>query len=148
MKKMPVKKLLIMAGLHFLVMYALMYSMVATVEHIYPNINKGYMAAIMTAPMLLIEGLLMGEMYGNKRALRAIMVASAVVGVTAFLFVRQQIFVTDRPFLRAMIPHHSSAILMCEQASIEDPEILELCEQIVEAQLEEIAIMERMLEEE
>lgn len=142
---MNVRKLLLMAGLHFVIMFVLMYSMVATLDHAYPNINKVYMATIMTAPMLMLEIWLMGEMYADKRALKWILALSAVALVTAFAFIRQQTFVSDEPFLRAMIPHHSSAILMCNQADLEDQEILDLCDDIVQTQEEEIAIMERIL---
>jgi uncharacterized protein (DUF305 family) len=145
MKSMNVSKLLLMAGLHFVIMYVLMYSMVATVDHIHLNINKAYMAAIMTAPMLMLEIWLMGEMYADKGALKYVMALSAVALVAAFAFIRQQTFVGDKPFLRAMIPHHSSAILMCNQADIDDQEILDLCDDIVQTQEEEIAIMERIL---
>ncbi|MDA1329915.1 MAG: DUF305 domain-containing protein [Chloroflexi bacterium] len=73
------------------------------------------------------------------------MEVSPLVMLACFVIIRQQAYVGDRSFLRFMIPHHSSAILMCEQANIEDPEIIALCEQIIEAQRDEIAIMERML---
>jgi uncharacterized protein (DUF305 family) len=62
-----------------------------------------------------------------------------------FLFIRQQTAVSDRQFLRAMIPHHSSAILMCERAPLEDPEIQELCQQIIESQQKEIHHMKNIL---
>ncbi len=135
-----------MAGLHFVIMFALMYSMVATLDHIHLNINKVYMAAVMTAPMLMLEIWMMGQMYNDKRALKWIMALSAVALVAAFTFIRQQTFVSDKPFLRSMIPHHSSAILMCNQADLEDEEIIELCDDIVQTQEEEIAIMERILD--
>lgn len=147
MKTMHVNRLLLMAALHFAIMFALTYSVVYTVDHIYPNLNKVYMAGIMTAPMLILEILLMGSMYENKRALQIIMGASVVVFGLFFLFIRQQAGIGDRAFLRSMIPHHSSAILMCERASIEDPEIEDLCEQIVTAQQSEIDLMEEMLAE-
>jgi uncharacterized protein (DUF305 family) len=44
-----------------------------------------------------------------------------------------------------MIPHHSSAIVMCEESTITDPEIVTLCGQIVKAQKEEIAQMQKIL---
>ena len=44
-----------------------------------------------------------------------------------------------------MIPHHSGAILMCQQASLTDPEVLGLCEEIVSSQEREIAQMKAIL---
>lgn len=144
---MKTKDLLIMVGLHFVVMFFLMYAMIDTFDHFYLNINKVYMATIMTAPMLIIEIALMRNMYQNKKALNYILGFALIIFFAAFYFIRTQTFVGDRPFLRAMIPHHSSAILMCEEANIEDPEIVELCDQIIKAQKDEIRIMKNLLEQ-
>ena len=53
---------------------------------------------------------------------------------------------SDEQFLRSMIPHHSAAILMCEEASVRDPRIHELCRGIVSSQSAEIAQMEEILQ--
>lgn len=144
--QMSIGKLLLMAGLHFLLMYALMYSMVDRFENVVPNLNQVYMAAVMTAPMLLLEGWLMGGMYADKRALLIAMAVSALVFVAAFVGIRQQTAITDAEFLRSMIPHHAGAVLMCEQAPIEDPEIVALCEGIIAGQQAEIEQMKAILE--
>ncbi len=104
------------------------------------------MAAIMTAPMLVIEGILMKSMYENKQLLRSIVIASVILFSVFFMFIRQQIGIGDKEFLRSMIPHHSGAILMCRDASLEDPEIRELCSSIIEAQQVEIDQMRQILE--
>jgi uncharacterized protein (DUF305 family) len=144
-------RLLIMSILSLISMYFLMYSMVHVTDHFYNNMNKFYMAAIMTAPMVVFELLLMGAMYQNRQLNAWLILISIGALVIFFMFIRQQTAIGDRQFLRAMIPHHSSAILMCEEASIEDAEIAELCEEIVQAQQEEInqmkAILERLDEE-
>jgi len=131
-------RLLLMALLSFAAMYVLMYAMVNRWADVYLNVNKGYMALLMTAPMVAIELAVMGGMYAN-RALSAVMAAvSIVVLVVAFLAIRVQAGVGDGQFLRSMIPHHSSAILMCREAAIEDPEIRTLCVEIIESQQSEI----------
>lgn len=142
---MNISKLLLMVVLHFIIMFILMYSMVDVFENVYLNLNKVYMAAIMTAPMLILEILLMGSMYENKKALNILLAISAVGMIIVFFFIRQQTFIYDKEFLRAMIPHHSSAILMCNKASLEDDEIKELCKSIVVAQQSEIDLMEKIL---
>jgi uncharacterized protein (DUF305 family) len=47
-----------------------------------------------------------------------------------------------------MIPHHSGAVLMCERAQVRDPEIKQLCGDIIRSQAQEIdqmkAIMKRL----
>lgn len=146
-KNMQVSSLVIMGILHFLIMYALMFTTVASVDHIYMSNQKLYMAGIMTAPMLIIEIALMGSMYKNKKALYALLAGSSVVFILFFAFIRKQTAIGNKQFLQAMIPHHSGAILMCNQATITDLEIQELCIDIVATQKKEIEIMERKLDE-
>lgn len=143
---MPISKLLLMAALHFGAMYFLMYSMVDRTENVLLNLNNFYMAAVMTSPMLIIEGFLMGAMYESKRALVAVMTVSAVALVVFFVAIRQQTLIGNKEFIRSMIPHHSGAILMCEQASIEDTELRTLCDEIIVAQQTEIDQMKAILE--
>lgn len=143
---MHVNRLLLMAALHFIAMYVLMYAMVDRFGNIFPNLNNFYMAGIMTSPMLLIEGFLMGSMYRNKRALYAVMGASAAVFVVCFTFIRLQTAIGDREFLRSMIPHHAGAILMCGKAPLEDAELRELCRSIIRSQQAEIDQMKRIME--
>jgi hypothetical protein len=140
-------RLLLMAVLHFAAMYFLMYTMVDRSGNVILNLNQFYMALIMTSPMLIIEMLLMGSMYGNKKRLAAVIAGSAIVFVVAFLFIRQQTGIGDKEFLRSMIPHHAGAILMSEQASLEDPRVLELSRQIIESQQKEIEYMKELLKE-
>jgi uncharacterized protein (DUF305 family) len=45
-----------------------------------------------------------------------------------------------------MIPHHSRAIHMCQEAGLTDPEIEELCTQIIQTQRDEIALMRSIME--
>lgn len=137
-----------MAVASFAVMYVLMYAMVDRFSDIFANVNQGYMAALMAAPMVVIELLLMSHMYRNRRANALALAVSAIVGVGAFFAIRQQTIVGDEQFLLSMIPHHSSAVLMCQQAQIRDPEIQRLCfgpNGIVASQEREIAQMKAML---
>ncbi|MGE0704455.1 MAG: DUF305 domain-containing protein [Vicinamibacterales bacterium] len=130
--------LAVMAALSYLAMYMLMYAMVDTIGHVYMNFNQVYMAGLMTAPMVVIELLVMRAMYHNGRRNAVIVAASIVAGVAMFVLIRQQTAISDQQFLRSMIPHHSGAILMCQDASIQDPEIRELCKAIVTSQQAEI----------
>jgi len=140
-------RLLVMAGLSFLSMYVLMYSMVDVIGNVYPNWNQFYMAGLMTAPMVAIELSLMSAMFGNRRLNILIYGASLTALVLFFLFIRQQAAISDEQFLRSMIPHHAGAILMCERATIRDPELRKLCDGIVRSQQEEIDRMKAMLAE-
>lgn len=135
-----------MAALSFISMYILMYSMVYTFGNVLNNFNQVYMAGLMTAPMVIIEILIMRSMYSNKRLNAIIIAISLIVLIGFFLFIRQQVAIEDRQFLRSMIPHHSGAILMCERASLQDAEIQALCDSIIESQKEEIRQMESILQ--
>lgn len=141
------QKLLIMSVLSFISMYILMYSMVNTIDNVYNNFNQFYMAATMTAPMVIFEVLLMSSMYKNKKLNTLIVAGSAAALIIFFMFIRQQTAISDRQFLRSMIPHHAGAILMCEESPIEDAEIKDLCQSIIESQREEISQMEAKLNE-
>jgi hypothetical protein len=141
------RNLAIMFVLSYLAMYILMYAMVDSFTNVYPNVNQAYMAGLMASPMIIIELLVMRDMYTNRRLNTAILAASAVAGILFFWGIRAQTAVVDEQFLRSMIPHHAGAILMCEEASLRSPDLQELCRQIVESQTEEIAQMRTKLAE-
>jgi uncharacterized protein (DUF305 family) len=134
-----------MVLLSFIAMYILMYAMVDELPHVYNNLNQAYMAALMAAPMLLIELAVMRPMYPDRRRNALLIVIGLVVLAGAWILIRQQTAIADRQFLRSMIPHHSGALLMCEQASISDERLQALCRRIIESQLAEIAEMEALL---
>jgi uncharacterized protein (DUF305 family) len=133
--------------LSFVSMYALMYAMVNRFSNVYLNLNQFYMAGLMAAPMVVIELALMGAMYTDGKRNVVIMVVSVVALFLFWIFIRQQTAITDRQFLRSMIPHHGGAILMCEEAPIQDAEIKELCAAIVSSQQSEIDQMKAKLAE-
>jgi hypothetical protein len=147
MSKMHYGRLLLMAVLSFLSMYVLMYAMVNEFANVYMNLNQVYMAGLMAAPMVIIELALMGAMYRDRKRNAVIMAASLIAVGMFWIFIREQTAITDRQFLRSMIPHHASAILMCKGASIKEPEIKELCGAIVSSQQAEIDQMKAKLAE-
>jgi small-conductance mechanosensitive channel len=140
-------RLIVMTVLSFLAMYILMYAMVDSFSNVFSNFNQFYMAGLMAAPMVLIELLLMGAMYPSKKWNAVIAAASVVALVTFWVCIRQQVAISDRQFLKSMIPHHAGAILMCENSSIKDPEIKELCREILSGQRREIDQMKAKLNE-
>ena len=135
-----------MAMLSCSAMYILMYMMVDRFSNIYNNLNQAYMAGLMTMPMVMIELLVMGGMYKNKKLNTLLMVISAVSLFILFLLVRNQVGISNRQFLKSMIPHHAGALLMCEKAKLNDEEVKELCKKILISQQSEIDQMKEMLE--
>lgn len=129
----------------FVAMYLLMYAMVDRFENVYPNLNQFYMAGVMTAPMVVIELVVMREMYKNRAANIAVVILSVLAFAAFWVGIRQQVAVTDQQFLKSMIPHHAGAILMCEEAPIEDAEIKSLCQNILRGQQSEIAQMKTIM---
>ncbi|HET8670948.1 MAG TPA: hypothetical protein VFM05_10075, partial [Candidatus Saccharimonadales bacterium] len=112
--------LLVMVVLHFFAMYILMYAMVDSFDNIFANFNQVYMAALMSAPMFVIEVALMWSMFHSRTWNLVIITAGIVLFIASFVFIRQQTAIADKQFLRSMIPHHAGAILMCEKAKLED----------------------------
>lgn len=133
-------------AIDFVIMYFVMFTMIATLDHFYHNINNVYMTLMMVAPMSILMLIFMRSMYRSKR-LNIIVISTAVlVFLASFVAMRTQAGVGDKEFLKSMIPHHSGAVLMCEEASLTDPEILAMCRDIVSGQRDEIARMEAILE--
>ncbi|GAA4117761.1 DUF305 domain-containing protein [Aminobacter aganoensis] len=139
-------RLLAMAVLSFIAMFALMYAMVNTFADVFANLNQFYMAALMVFPMILIELLLMRAMYPNRAINVAIVVFSLVAFTASWFMIREQTAIADVQFLKSMIPHHSGAVLMCENATVSDPEIAALCSDIVPGQQAEIDKMREILQ--
>jgi len=139
------RRLLFMTALSFMAMYILMYAMVDRLANVYPSFNQFYMAGLMTAAMAIIELAVMGGMYPNKKR-NALLIAVSIIALAAFwIFIRKQTAISDRQFLKSMIPHHAGALLMCGEAPIKDAEIRQLCQQIVISQQKEIDQMNGML---
>lgn len=146
------RKNYLMLGLNLLIstiiMYLVMFEMIRGRGEFVQNINFFYMALTMAMPMGVLMLLMMGSMYTNQRLNLVLYAGLTIVFILALAAVRTQAGVGDKQFLRSMIPHHSGAILMCQEASISDPEIRELClgpNGIVKSQRQEIEQMQRML---
>ncbi len=146
MEKGNYMKFLLMLSVSFVIMYGVMFSNVNQFDNIFLNVNRLYMAILMVAPMALVMLGFMSSMYKDKKLNGIIIVVSVVAIVGAFIMLRNQSMVGDKQFLRSMIPHHSSAILVSENAKVTDPEVKELTKQIIESQEKEIAQMKAILE--
>lgn len=138
-------KLAINLGLSAIIMYLVMFTMIDSSDEFYHNINNVYMTLMMVAPMAILMLLIMGSMYSNRKLNIGLYATFAGLFVLSFVAMRTQALVGDEQFLRAMIPHHSGAVLMCREASISDPEIASLCRTIIQSQNAEIARMKDIL---
>lgn len=143
--KSPYKQLAVMTLVHLVIMYVAMFAMINRGSYFYNNTNMFYMAVLMAAPVTLFMLFSMRHMYPNQKLNIIVGIVFALLTIGSYGAIRMQVGVGDKQFLRAMIPHHSGAILMCREANIKDAEIATLCKGIIESQQREIDQMEAML---
>lgn len=129
------------------VMFGLMYLNVYSLDHVFWSETRAWMALVMGATMAVIMLAFMLGMYSNAKANLAIFVSSAVVFAVALYLVRSQDTVEDVAWMKAMIPHHSIAILTSERANISDPRVKALADQIISSQRKEIDEMRSLIQE-
>ena len=123
------------------VMYGLMYLNSYALDHVFFSETRLYMALYMGAVMAVIMLGFMLSMYDNKTLNMVIVAGSVVVFAVGLTLLRSQATVEDKSWMRAMIPHHSIAILTSERANLSDPRVKSLAEDIIKAQRREIAEM-------
>lgn len=129
------------------IMYLVMFVMIDNLGSFYNNINMVYMTLMMVAPMVVI--MLVGamrSMFPNKKLNYALVAVFTALFFFSWALIRWQFPVGDAQFLRSMIPHHSGAILMCQESDLTDPELVKLCDDIIKAQKQEIEQMKTILE--
>ena len=136
-----------MIGTSTVVMLGLMYLNSYRLDHVLWSETRFYMALVMGAAMAAVMLGFMRHMYENRTANVAILVAGAVVFAGSLWLVRSQRTVDDVSWMKAMIPHHSIAILTSERAQISDPRVRKLADEIIEAQRTEIAEMKRLIDD-
>lgn len=137
-------------GIILLVSLGLMWvssmSMVRSIDHFYFNLSNFWMALVMVSAMAIVLVVGMWSMFKNTKANIAMLVGFVVLFAGAFALGRTETLVGNGEFLKSMIPHHSLALLVCQESDITHPEIVELCKGIVEAQQQEISQMQSILD--
>ena len=127
------------------VMFILMYLNTYSIDHVYWSETRAYMALVMGASMAVVMLLFMFGMYSNARVNIGILAASVIVFAGALYLVRSQQTVADVSYMKAMIPHHSIAIMTSRRANIVDPRVRKLADGIIEAQVREIGEMKALI---
>ena len=128
-----------------IVMYFVMYTMIDSSAELYNNLNNVYMTLMMVTSMALFMLWMMPAMFTDRKTNIILNVAFAAIFLLSLFGMRTQALVGNDQFLRAMIPHHSGAVLMCEKSAITEPEIKRLCAGIITSQKAEIAQMKVLL---
>lgn len=130
-----------------IIMFGLMYLNTYAIDHVFFSETRAYMALVMGAAMTVIMLGFMRHMLKNARLNRAIAGASLIVFGIALWLVRSQTTVEDVSYMRAMIPHHSIAIMTSERARISDARVRKLADGIVASQRKEIGEMKALISE-
>ncbi|WP_290687508.1 MULTISPECIES: DUF305 domain-containing protein [unclassified Haematobacter] len=142
---MSYARFLTMIAVSTVLMYVLMYLNTWSWDHVYFSETRAFAALYMGAGMAVVMLLFMWGMYRNRAANYAILAGSAVVFVVALALLRSQATVGDVAWMRAMIPHHSIAILTSSRAHITDPRVRSLADGIITTQEREIGEMKSLI---
>lgn len=134
-----------MIGTSTVVMFGLMYLNTYDADHIFWSETRFWMAFVMGAAMMVVMLFFMWSMYKSRTKNLVILGVAAVVFALALWLVRSQTTVTDTEYMKAMIPHHSIAIMTSERAHIRDPRVRKLAHDIIVAQRREIAQMKYLI---
>lgn len=128
-----------------IVMFGLMYLNTFAADHIFFSQTRMWMAVLMGAAMAIVMIGFMFRMYENPTANAAVLLAAILVLAGSLWLVRSQTTVDDVSYMKAMIPHHSIAVLTSSRAGIHDPRVRDLADRIIEAQVREIAEMKQLI---
>jgi len=129
------------------VMYGLMYLNTFALDHVRYSQTRLWMALLMGAVMAVVMLGFMWKMYPRRRANAGIAAGAVVVFAASLWLVRSQETVDDVSYMKAMIPHHSIAIMTSERAHISDPRVRKLADGIIESQRREIEEMKQLVAE-
>jgi hypothetical protein len=143
--KMSYTKFLAMIATSTIIMFGLMYLNTFAGDHVFFSETRSYMALYMGAVMAIIMLAFMLGMYTNTTANIVIFVTAIFVFAGSLYLVRSQDMIDDVSWMKAMIPHHSIAILTSSRANISDPRVRKLADEIIKAQELEIAEMKALI---
>ncbi len=142
---MTYSKFFAMIATSTILMLGLMYLNSYAWDHVFFSETRTYMALYMGAVMAIVMLAFMLGMYTNTVLNISILVAAALVFAGSLYLVRSQDTVEDVSWMKAMIPHHSIAILTSSRANISDPRVRQLADEIIKAQELEIAEMKALI---
>ena len=135
----------IMIVVSSIIMFTLMYLNTYELDHLFFSQTRAYMAVLMGASMAIVMLIFMWGMYPSSR-INLLIICLGLIGFSGSLYlVRNQQTVDDVSWMKAMIPHHSIAILTSTRADISDPRVQDLANRIIAAQQAEIDAMKNLI---
>lgn len=129
------------------IMFFLMYQLVYSIDHAMFSLNRLIASLVMGCVMTIVMLSFMWSMYKGVGTKIAILVLATLLGVLFLFANRSQSLIGDVDFMKSMIPHHSIAINNSRKASISDPRVRKLADEIIAAQVREIAEMNLLLDD-
>ncbi|MEC4895784.1 MAG: DUF305 domain-containing protein [Oscillatoria sp. PMC 1051.18] len=129
------------------IMFFLMYQLIYSFDHALFSVNRLIASLLMGCVMTAVMLSFMWSMYKGVGIKIAVLGVATALGLAFFSVNRTQALIGDVTFMKSMIPHHSIAINSARKASISDPRVRELADEIIEAQVREIAIMKLLLDD-
>lgn len=144
-KKNPYSKFALIMAVSFVIMYLIMFLNVAEFDHIYNSLTRFYMTTLMISAMAITMLVLMIKMYPNRQINMGIIAFATISFFGTLYLLRTQTPISDVQYMKAMIPHHSSAIMTSSNVDFKDPEVKKLAEDIIIAQEKEIKQMKEMI---
>ena len=126
-------------------MFVLTYFNSWAIDHVFFSQTRMWMALLMGCAMIVVMLGFMWGMYQSRTVKLLVFAAAFVFGGLFLWLVRSQQTIEDEAWMKAMIPHHSIAILTSKRARISDPRVRKLADSIIEAQIKEIAEMKLLL---
>lgn len=143
---MSYKKFFLMLFVSLVIMYFVMFLNMDRLDHYHTSATRVYMALLMIAPMAVVMLGFMGGMYKSRKTNTAIIISAIALFAVVLAALRTQTPIGDVNYMKAMIPHHSSAIMVSKHADIKDPAVRALADSIIASQKREIAQMEVAIE--
>ena len=137
----------VMIATSTIVMFVLMYQLVYSVDHVTFSLNRLVASLLMGCVMSIVMLGFMWSMYQGATTKIAVVVSAALLGVILLAANRRQSMIDDTRFMTSMIPHHSIAVNNARKASISDPRVRKLADQIIESQVREIAEMKMLIDD-
>ena len=143
----PYARFAAMIAVSTVVMFGLMYLNTYEADHVTFSQTRAWMALLMGGAMAVVMLAFMQHMLTNRAANATILLGGAIVFAVSLWLVRSQKTVDDVSYMKAMIPHHSIAIMTSRRAGITDPRVRKLADGIIEAQVREIAEMKGLVKD-
>jgi hypothetical protein len=128
-----------------IIMFFLMYQLIYSLDHALFSLNRFVATLVMGCVMASVMLGFMWSMYRGTAAKWTVLAGGVLLALVLLAVNRSQLLIGDVAFMESMIPHHSIAINNASKATISDPRVRKLADQIIESQVREIEEMRLLI---